>query len=223
MEVTMAGPMAKVLKQLDAMDGKIDSRYTNQWLYDVAKPAGICKYTEDVMAKLPAKVRSRVRTGIKLRNGQTIFVNCTAVINKLRRILSIAKKLPTFKPTIALMSSRGVKQAATQLKKYNRASDLYGPFIVDQMFALVLGSLTIYAKPFHTIFGSIDPSVHAKYSQIVRLYGKVLHTKPKFQSFKITSNAGAYKLFKGLGKRYSFKTTDFKPRPTKTKTPRSRP
>lgn len=202
----MAGPMAKLVKRIDRLDGKLDGAYITLPI-NTQGATGVCAIAEQHVAKLRRRAHGRkiqIKTSFKNADGGYTTVNCTEFARKMNVLLGIADKLPTFK-FIALFRRFGTK--GLRMIRIPTKEEFFAFHLVDHMIAALISGLSKSSDSYKELFKVIPFGIHSKN---VHRMGRLLNM-PSYLKINITTAAGAYRVFEAMGRKYRFNTKPFKP------------
>ena len=194
----------RVIERLDLLDGKRDGQYTDMPLHR-KNTTGACKIAEETRGTLKKglpKGSFQVNAKLTTSSGRKINIDCKELARRLNVLIDIAEKIPATK-----YATGKIKISNTTKPTDLAYEDFYGFHIVDHMIASLLVGMSLPQEPFHRMFSYIP---FERYNRHVHWYG-VKMKEPSFVDANVTNIHEAFDLFKGLGKKYGFDASPFKP------------
>ena len=192
--------LISVMQKLDMLDGVKDGQYTDLSLV-CGNSTGVCVVEEIVTANIPGD-EYEMTTVMENSAGEIVSVDCTVLVERLNTLVGIAQKLPSYKYIADINSGTPSDEIVTPTTE-----ELFGYHIVDHMICSLLLGIGTTSQSFSELFSVIPfdtyaVSVRAIASSLPNMSGDDLD---------IENASQAYLLFEGLGQKYGFSTSIFRP------------
>lgn len=215
--------LAKAIENLDILDGRKDRHYTNLPL-DTENTTGVCSDVEKISAGLNDKTRKKTifHVAVQNPNGKEVKIDCNEMTKKLEALITIANKNPAtaFIARMNIASPKDVQNVMQNSSLWPSGEEYFGHNLVDHMIAGILLGLIDSTKSWQKIFSMITPQDLATYSTTLQAIGQQLNIS-SYQKIDVKNSRQAAAIFKRLGKKYGFDTTEFQP-PKSKKTSRKK-
>jgi len=199
----MSSPtIATVIERLDLLDGVHNDYYTDHDLKTM-NSTGACQLVEERTRELPS-LGFPVSTSATVINpqGERVPVDCEVLVQRFNTLINIAQKLPSYR----FMADLAAGIPVGQLEAPSR-EDLYGFHIVDHMIiSLLIGTATTDMS-FEELFGLIP---YKLYTDAVESLAGIIPTMAAGH-LDVENGEEAYDLFEGLGRKYGFDASPFRP------------